>query len=545
MTMESMLAQAIQRRELQTSPFASSPVHSAQLEDYLTEHLGSHGSSSSTTDLEVSARRSLEDAGGYVPSFEGYLNLGFSVHVPCDHTTLLDCRLNIDDYGQGRLESLVMLFLCSQGVELVISTAPTTLLHVCPFNGNDDSRGGTTTATKALKNADNALIGDLGGNPMIAWNLPRFESETIPFGGPSAETSKETIIDMATNTTFILTNGPPQQYYTQLTFTYPVYQWGAEDPSVEALLQDEFDTSVISTGTLDSLLPWQNSVASPIGEEPYVFWNEPRPVVGFFDTNIPRGAGDLLQWIGSGLVIFNTVGIVLLSLAARKKKRSDQQRFARSVDEPKDAFRNKEYDSQNSYSSGGAKQGMHMGLQPSDYLDTEAGVSAILMESKQYALTKGQSFLAANLAARQKEKMERRAAKAASKSSKTRNGPVTTADSNIQGVEVDLKMVDVSHPMRHHHIKKQSNSSRSLPKKSPEEKEDVLLARAKIQRGYNSEVGGYNGYGANDNSTQWYSGDKLLDTDDEDADDRAAENDDLQILDVSSPSSGENLNLSF
>lgn len=77
------------------------------------------------------------------------------------------------------------------------------------------------------------------------------------------------------------------------------------------------------------------------------------PPIAVFDTTIPEGVGYLLQMVGGGLIIANTTIILLLSLLTVIRKRKTERKKR---------------------------------VQTFHYLDTEAGVSAILMESKHYAL---------------------------------------------------------------------------------------------------------------------------------------------------------------
>ena len=506
---------------------------------------GSGSESSNHGNHKVTRRRmqrqQTPSGNGYAPSFEGFLSLGFSMHVPCDDP-MGDCKLTIDNSSQGRLESLIMLFLCSQGVELVISTDPDTLIDVCPFNSqknNDEPSNEKQAQTKAL--ILNPQV------PMILWNLPRFESETIAFDDPSSE--PETIVDMATNTTFVMNKGP-RQYYTQLNFTYPVYQWGEEDPSVANALQEEFDNGVVSTGNLEFLLPWPDAIAAPLGDEPYVFWDA--APVGTFDTTIPTGVGIGLRWLGSGLIVANTLACVILSLMARDTRRHKEKKYRHSMNSKNGNHSHLHHD--------GSGRSGRRSRQQSDYLDTEAGVSAILMESKHYALTKSEAFVS-------------------SKSNNNHhNHNNDGGDRNITGVEVDLKMVDHA---GHLHNKSNNNiNSQHQPhydhKRSPislERKEDRLLARAKLQQqqranSYRSTIsnnskngngnnrmssnsnGNRNGNGSsnsdgtnNDTGTQWFAGKNLLgqnsnDDDDDDDDDNYYNNDDkndLQIIDLTTP----------
>uniref|UniRef100_A0A7S0XQA4 Uncharacterized protein n=1 Tax=Pseudo-nitzschia delicatissima TaxID=44447 RepID=A0A7S0XQA4_9STRA len=418
--------------------------------------------------------RKLQEIGnGYVPSFQGYLHLDFSVHVPCSFESIERCQLSVNDDSQARLESLVMLFLCSQEVELVVSTAPDQLLQVCPFD---------SSAAQAQENK----------NTMVVWNLPRFDAKTIAFEDPDNQLK---IQDMKTNTTIILEL--PQQYYTRLHFTYPVYQWGALNSEKADSLQEQFEETLVSTGTLDSLLPWPNAIAAATGQEPYVFWDEPTPApVREFDTTIPLGATLVLRWTGIGMMIANTLLLLglttLLHLRNKKPKKKNLDNWK------------------------------------AEYLDTEAGVSAILMESKHYALTKSYQ---------------------------------QRGDRNISGVEVDLKMADhplqlleskssssvVSNHSSHRSIVSNHSSHRSVhsnrspmlqPLQSPpspissinsnspaksllQTKEDLLLARVKMIQG-------------SGNSTPWFTDHKnnLLQKQNSEIDDDAESDEDLQILDL-------------
>lgn len=398
----------------------------------------------------------------YIPPFEGYLDLDFSIHVPCDSTS---CKLQIDDFSQSRLESLVMLFLCSQGVELVVSKTPNTLTYVCPFN-NDP-----TDAAKLV----NVVSSNNVVEPIMVWNIPRFDSETVPF---DIKASEKTYLDAASNTTLVLNTGPAQQYYTKLHFTYPVYQWGSQDDAiVEKSLQEAFETTVVSAGTLNSLLPWPDAIASPTGQEPYVFWNEALPQEGY-DNTIPVEAAMRLRYIGSNLIIFNTIMILLLTALSAWKQMKDRKRELQHREQRKNQ---------------------------SDYLDTEAGVSAILMESKHYAMAKSQAV--------------------AQKPAFT-----TKKDRNITGVEVDLKIVDHElHRTRSEEIMQQQVSPSHLHydhMRSPmDQKENRLLARAK-------------------KGNHWYA-DNLLTSSgvhqtsamgiDYDEDEDQAQDDDMKLLDLISP----------
>jgi len=418
---------------------------------------------------------------GYVPGFEGYISIAFSVHVPF-------WELSVDDLEQERLESLVMLFLCSQGVQLVISTDPTSLIPVCPFTdiGSDSSTYSNSnnqldnklendeakiqqSLKRSAVNAVAAMGDDDYAEHMIVWNLPRFETLTLPFE------EKELVLDMATNTTHGESKPTPittdflrlpqdhqqqqqqqqhhKQHYTQLNFTYPVYQWGSEDSTVASELQQEFDASVVQTGTLDGLLPWPNAQTASIGNEPYVFWDEPLPLAPrYFDTEIPPQETLIMWYIGIVLLAANTLAVLLLSYLARiTSKRAEHRAKQRQ-----------------------AERRRHR-LGGSEYLDTEAGVSAILLESKQYALTKTL-------------------------------GPASP-EANLVAVEVGLSNSNSNsniHRFTHGH---------GLNHSPARSKENQLLARAKQQTNTSHSSGGSissSHGGGITSSTQWFAEKKNL-----------------------------------
>jgi len=403
----------------------------ANLKNYLQQNLnlveGDRNLEEDETSTSTFAPTSESDGSStnsvYKPQVEGYFSMGFSIHVPCDHS-FSDCRLEIDEFSEGRLESLSMLFLCSQGVEMVISTSPGSLVYVCPFKNKDD--GMPTVALE--RTAVTALLDNLGNpdrDPLILWNMPKFESTTIAFDDPKAVT--ENVIDMATNTTLVYST-MPQQYYTNVKFTYPVYQWGDEDPEVALALQEEFDASVISTGMLDTLLPWPDAIAAPTGDEPYIFWDEPLPPTGFYDTTIPEVPVRVLRGIGIAIIVINTASCIILSIMARRHRLHKEEKARRKT---YDDFRNNS---------------------APDNLDTEAGVSAILLESKHYALSKSEAYVSSR----------------GSTATSHNDGGAR----NIMGVEVDLRMVDHAGQLQHHYD----------PTGSPEaRKEAALLQRAKYR----------------------------------------------------------------
>jgi len=377
------------QHETQTkTPSDASPTRRLSEYEYLFSNMETTFSSpqtrTRTEQQQLQRQRATQEQAqnGYVPGFEGYISIAFSVHIPF-------WELTVDDLEQERLESLVMLFLCSQGVEMVLSTDPTTLFPVCPFNDIGNGNGNSNEHKALTRSAAHAVVD--GGDPVVVWNLPKMDTLTLPFR------AEELVRDMATNTTESVTRAPAapsselQQHYTRLNFTYPVYEWGSEDPSVRDELQLAFDTSVVETKTLDGLLPWPNAQTAPIGEEPYVFWDEPLPDAGLvYDTEIPELAGTVLRWIGVGLLALNTLVVLCLSTGARlhvcRLKKSAERRLLLL----QTGSHHHHHHPYGRYGGGGHDQ---------QILDTEEGVSAILMESKQYALSKRSSFSAAAMAA--------------------------------------------------------------------------------------------------------------------------------------------------
>ena len=112
---------------------------------------------------------------GYIPAFEGYLTIGFSVYVPGSNTNNdLGSTTSVDD----SLESLIMLFLCSKEVELVISTDPSLpLTPVCPFAEIDSQNTHTT---------------NYYGDKIIVWNLPKTTTRTVAFDDSTTASDAET-----------------------------------------------------------------------------------------------------------------------------------------------------------------------------------------------------------------------------------------------------------------------------------------------------------------------------------------------------------------
>ena len=505
------------------------------------------------------SRRTLQQQQqqGYVPAFAGYLTLGFSVHDPCERDSdsdYCDGELSTSNNEQERLESLVMLFLCSQGVELVVSTDPTSILPVCPFNGiggninsnsnsvgvGVDNEAQNVAMTKSVDNGNgNGNVNGNGNsamqladeqlNQMIVWNLPKVTSQTVPFDNIDETTT--TVIDMATNTTTtttttttssttsstITTSTPqgqgPQQYYTQLSFTYPVYQWGdyEDSNSISEELQNEFDSSVVRTGTLDSLLPWTNAIAAPIGDEPYVFWNEPLPQApAYYDTTIPQDVGTMLQYIGGGLILFNTIVSLLLAWIARCHNNRRERLSTK---------RKEEHERRMSGNGHGGLMNNRRAGPASDYLDldTEAGVSAILMESKQYALTTKSAY-------------ENLRAPGAASNSNSNNNYNNNIANNYNNKNIANNYNYTNGTSSNCNSNSNSSTDNNISGVEVGLKEKSLVARAHQQAA--------NSYKSPSN--QWFSGKKLLGStgstgSNDDYDDEEAENmrADLQILNLS------------
>ncbi|MGK3734336.1 MAG: hypothetical protein ACI90V_001173, partial [Bacillariaceae sp.] len=330
-----------------------------------------------------------ESSNGYIPAFEGYLTIGFSVHVP-GYTNENLVTSSVDD----SLESLIMLFLCSKEVELVISTDPSLpLTPVCPFAEIDSQNIHTSI------NEDNNSITNYYGDKMIVWNLPKTTTRTVAFDDSTtsdAETETETTTNNKNNNNSATDQAQQekeeaqsQEYYTLWEFTYPVYQWGSNDNNdsnnnANELLQDEFNTQVIETGTLDSLLPWPNALSSSYGNEPYTFWDETRPPIPIiYNTDIPQDVSIVLMYIGGGMIVINTVFALIMNCVLRYCR----NRYRRRIQKHQEEMEQRRV-ANNTGSYGMTMEEGNMMRTKTEYLDTEEGVSAILMESKQYAITK-------------------------------------------------------------------------------------------------------------------------------------------------------------
>jgi hypothetical protein len=338
---------------------------------------------------------------GYIPAFEGYLTIGFSVYVPGSNTKndLGTTTSDVDD----SLESLIMLFLCSKEVELVISTDPSLpLTPVCPFAEIDSQN----THTSSINDENNSLT-NYYGDKMIVWNLPKTTTRTVAF-----EDSTTTASDAETDTSTTNSKSKDsassdedqqqsQEYYTQWEFTYPVYQWGGsynDNDNTNAnlanneILQDTFNTQVIDTGTLDSLLPWPNALSSSYGNEPYTFWDQTRPPIPLiYNTDIPRDVSIALMYVGGGMIVINTLFALIMNGVLRYCRTRHRLRRKKHQTEMEQR--------RGGHHGGGGGMTMEEGNMrrrtKTEYLDTEEGVSAILMESKQYAIRSSTSTLRA------------------------------------------------------------------------------------------------------------------------------------------------------
>jgi hypothetical protein len=309
---------------------------------------------------------------GYIPAFEGYLTIGFSVYVPGSNTNneLGSTTSDVDD----SLESLIMLFLCSKEVELVISTDPSLpLTPVCPFAEIDSQNTHTT---------------NYYGDKIIVWNLPKTTTRTVAFDDSTTASDAET--DTSTTNSKSkdsASSDEDQEYYTQWEFTYPVYQWGSNDNTNaianNEILQDTFNTQVIDTGTLDSLLPWPNALSSSYGNEPYTFWDQTRPPIPLiYNTDIPSDVSIALMYVGGGMIVINTLFALIMNGVLR---------YCRTRHRLRRKKHQAEMEQRRGHHGGGGmtmEEGNMRKRTKTEYLDTEEGVSAILMESKQYAITK-------------------------------------------------------------------------------------------------------------------------------------------------------------
>jgi len=282
----------------------------------------------------------------------------------------------------------------------VISTDPSLpLTPVCPFAEIDSQNTHTTSI-----NDENNSITNYYGDKMIVWNLPKTTTRTVAFED-STDTTTASASDAETETATTnskskdsASSDEDQEYYTQWEFTYPVYQWGGSNGNDNTnananneILQDTFNTQVIDTGTLDSLLPWPNALSSSYGNEPYTFWDQTRPPIPLiYNTDIPSDVSIALMYVGGGMIVINTLFALIMNGVLRYCRNRHRLRLKKHQAEMEQR--------RGGHHGGGGmtmEEGNMRRRTKTEYLDTEEGVSAILMESKQYAIRSSTSTLRA------------------------------------------------------------------------------------------------------------------------------------------------------
>jgi hypothetical protein len=317
-----------------------------------------------------------------VPSFEGFLTLEFSLffaEYANEAYALSQHNVNV---VEADLDSLLHFFLCSRDIELVVSRKPNELTSVCPFQGNvfdsEDSQDdgvrrhlgsffqGIADQWRRIladeSDSNNALSVDIDDpTSMVLWNIPEIEHEILMLGGKRIKV-KGTVGD------------DPDEYFTRWKFTYPVYNWGPfvehEDAYDEERLQLLLDGS-IESGTFGSALPWKDAEVSIVGDELLTFAGATISDDDAFLNNssheISHSTAEILRVLGSLLLIFNTMFVVLMTILAKrhrlKKEKEAEDARANLVD-----------------------------ANDSRVLGTEEGVSEMLMESKKFAIEKSQEF---------------------------------------------------------------------------------------------------------------------------------------------------------
>jgi hypothetical protein len=318
-----------------------------------------------TLQMSASFSRTLQDENNsniFSPSLEGYLTLEFSLYLPDlanDVGTLT--QQNVQDI-EKRLDSLLLQFLCSQDVDVIVSPSPESLVSVCPYRGDRRRLAGFLQSMadkfRRVLQSEDYEINDPTG--MVLWNVPKIDSDILLLGNGGDQQAAVEDSD---------------EYYTQWTFTYPVYNWGpfiegVSSQSDEFKVQTQLDNS-ITDGTFDVILPWEDSQASVVGKEMQTFRNvtfgaddeyADDAINGTaYDNEIPLQRAKLLQGIGSTMVILNTFFLILVTVLAKKQRiRKEKQAKERAEKE-------------------------------ATGLDTEEGVTEMLLESKIFAMEQRRS----------------------------------------------------------------------------------------------------------------------------------------------------------
>ncbi|KAG7373317.1 hypothetical protein IV203_034041 [Nitzschia inconspicua] len=325
-------------------------------------------------------------SGVFFPSFEGYLSLEFSLFLQEHAHNVVALTQFIENEVEGRLDSVMLMFLCSRSIDMVFSPNPTSLRSVCPFQGNkfdqeeksggDRLRRNLMSYLKEWNGKWSRMLGSEGGHrealmvdiddptTMLLWNVPKIENQVLMLDRSSSIDEDGIVIDNDLN------------YFTKWTFTYPVYNWGPhiedDDVSDEDRIQFLLDES-IESGAFETILPWEDAKVSVVGREMQIFAgvedsnNDTDANVSYYDTEIPHSTAKLLQGIGSALVIFNTIFLILMTILAKRQRLRKEKEAELVKNNPIEL------------NAGGG-------------LGTEQGVSEMLMESKLFAIEKSQEF---------------------------------------------------------------------------------------------------------------------------------------------------------
>jgi hypothetical protein len=171
-----------------------------------------------------------------------------------------------------------------------------------------------------------------------------------------------------------------------------VHNWGQIED--ELSIQSKLDRSILS-GMIDGVgLPWNDTHASIVGQERETFGNvtgnatydddsysDPTSTDGTLSSggrygNVPQRAAKALQFLGSFMIIANTIAVILLTILARRHRiRKEKLRREETTTD-------------------------------AEGLRTEEGVTSMLMESKQFALEKSQALRIAEQRRRQQQQQK-------------------------------------------------------------------------------------------------------------------------------------------
>jgi hypothetical protein len=200
--------------------------------------------------------------------FAGDLTLAFSVYAP-----------NVeDDLLKSALSEITTGSLCSVGVRLVSSKS---LKNECPSPQRRHLILSVPSIARQMMTE--ATLDHTMDDETIVWNTPTIVSYPR---------------ELDENT-----------YYSVWNFTYPVWDWGVDQD--ETALQKSLDAYLQS-----QVLPFENAKASVFGLEQGTFVSGNTLV----ETNIPQRTANVLQGVGAFMLVLNTIGVVLLTIAARRHR---------------------------------------------------------------------------------------------------------------------------------------------------------------------------------------------------------------------------------